>query len=92
MRDRGVFSTAIFSDCSVLLRFITQPTARPRSHVGVVIDSCSHLFSSFSNSSFHLILRRLNSIAHTLAAKASHQATSMFWDLVPPDFVAELIH
>ncbi|XP_031097083.1 uncharacterized protein LOC116001340 [Ipomoea triloba] len=87
LRDRGVDSIRIFTDCSQLCSGLSRPHSPYFSYVGLYIDACKSAIACFLFCHINLVHRSMNIIAHTLAAAAVQQASRLHWDSVPPDFI-----
>ncbi|XP_031090853.1 uncharacterized protein LOC115995843 [Ipomoea triloba] len=90
IHDRGLTHVAFYTDCSQLRSLITQ-AAFVRSHAGFAVETCRAFFSSFSNCVIHSVSRTVNGIAHSLAATAYSQTTTLYWDSIPPDSISALL-
>nr|GMC60556.1 uncharacterized protein LOC109181286 [Ipomoea batatas] len=91
LKNRGMDPVRVYTDCSSLHWLLTSLAPKPRSYVGIAISDCRFLLSSLPACSVGFIPRTVNSVAHALATAAYSQASSLFWDDIPPDFVASLI-
>ncbi|XP_031124165.1 uncharacterized protein LOC116026879 [Ipomoea triloba] len=89
LKDRGLTSVHIFTDCSTLTSLLTTSSTSPFSHVGFSVDASKAIMSSFINCSVSLIPRTANRGAHVLATMALSQSISLFWDSIPPDAISE---
>ncbi|XP_031106240.1 uncharacterized protein LOC116010885 [Ipomoea triloba] len=92
LKNRVSTPVRLYTDCSSLLRLLTKFVPEPRSYVGIAVSDCRRILCSFPLCSIGFVLRSSNLLAHVLACEAYSQATPMFWDLFPPDFVAPLFH
>ncbi|XP_031101746.1 uncharacterized protein LOC116005640 [Ipomoea triloba] len=87
LRDRGVSNVAVFTDCSQLRSYLAS--ASPvLSLAGFAIQTSRLLLSSFNSCVVSLVPISANVIAHTLAASAFSQITTLYWDSVPPNSIS----
>lgn len=82
LKDRGITTVHLHTDCSSLHRNLTATTVELHSYVGITND-CRNLLCHFSICSISLVHRNANILAHTLASEAYTQAGSWYWDSVP---------
>lgn len=91
LKDRGLESVHIYTDCSTLRNYLTLPSPSLFSYVRFSVDAARAIMSTFTNCSVSYIPRSANRGAHVLATMAFSQNSALFWDSVPPDSISELI-
>ncbi|XP_031105287.1 uncharacterized protein LOC116010152 [Ipomoea triloba] len=91
LKDRGVSSVHIFTDCSTLRSLLTATTISLFSYVSFSIDASRSIMASFIRCSVSLIPMSANRGAHALAAVAFSQSSALYWDSIPPNSISELI-
>ncbi|XP_019199809.1 PREDICTED: uncharacterized protein LOC109193407 [Ipomoea nil] len=84
LRNRGIDSIQLFTDCLVLQQYLSSTTRSPRSYLGYAIDSCRTSILVFENCLIRYVPRLDNYLAHTLASITSTQTTIMYADSSPP--------
>ncbi|XP_019160490.1 PREDICTED: uncharacterized protein LOC109157064 [Ipomoea nil] len=84
LRNRGIQSIDLFTDCLVLQQYLSSTTHSSRSYLGYAVDSCRTIMSSFDYCLLQYVPRLDNYLAHTLASTAFTQTTSMYSDYDPP--------
>ncbi|XP_019162200.1 PREDICTED: uncharacterized protein LOC109158758 [Ipomoea nil] len=90
--EKNITTVTIQTDCLQLRNAIRQNTTIIMSYIGVVVDQCRTLASYFNYVLFNHVSRQINAHAHTLASLAFIQDQAMYWDSIPPDCIAALIH
>ncbi|XP_031111930.1 uncharacterized protein LOC116015905 [Ipomoea triloba] len=70
LKDRGLTSVHIYTDCSTLKNLLSTPTVNLLSYVGFSIDASRAIMSSFAHCSVSFIPRTANRGAHVLATLA----------------------
>ncbi|XP_031120872.1 uncharacterized protein LOC116024110 [Ipomoea triloba] len=91
LKDRGLTSAHIYTDCSMLKDLLTTPQPTLLSYVSFSIDASRAIMSVFNTCSVNLVPRAANRAAHALVALAFSQENSLFWDSIPPDSISGLI-
>ncbi|XP_031097306.1 uncharacterized protein LOC116001533 [Ipomoea triloba] len=91
LRGRGLSAVHIYTDCSTLKKLLTSAQTSLFSYVGFAIDATRAILSTFHICSFNLVPRSNNRGAHSLAALAYTQVSSLYWDTIPPDSISDLI-
>ncbi|XP_031097126.1 uncharacterized protein LOC116001383 [Ipomoea triloba] len=91
VRNRGVLSVVLHTDCSDLQRLLASSRVHLFSYIAYPIDSARSLMSLFNSCSVELIPRTANLGAHTLATLAFSQVNAMCWDSVPPAVISDFI-
>ncbi|XP_019159712.1 PREDICTED: uncharacterized protein LOC109156329 [Ipomoea nil] len=84
LRDRGINSIQLFTDCLVLQQYLSSSTRSSRAYLGYTIDSCRTSMLTFENCLIRYVPRLENYLAHTLASFAFTQTTVMYSDSSPP--------
>ncbi|XP_019155488.1 PREDICTED: uncharacterized protein LOC109152296 [Ipomoea nil] len=84
LRDRGINSIQLFTDCLVLQQYLSSTTQSSRSYLGYAIDSCRTSMLTFENCLIRHVPILDNYLAHTLASIAVTQTTVMYSDSGPP--------
>lgn len=92
LKNKGVLSVELCTDCSQLRSGLSAVRPTFYSYVGLFVDACKGILSSFSHSIISLESRTTNVMAHTLASAAVAQVSIMYWDLVPPDIISDLLY
>ncbi|XP_019180212.1 PREDICTED: uncharacterized protein LOC109175404 [Ipomoea nil] len=88
LRDRGVQSVELLTDCQTLQKYLTPPYQLARSYTGYALDGCRNHIATFTYCHVHFIPRSQNYLAHSLAASAFHYDIAMYWDDIPPDAIS----
>ncbi|XP_031111762.1 uncharacterized protein LOC116015729 [Ipomoea triloba] len=91
IRDRGLTSVALHTDCTALQRLLSSEQSNLHSYVGFSLNASKAILSSFTHFSISVVPRSANQGAHSLASIAYSQAHSLFWDTIPPNFISALI-
>ncbi|XP_031120222.1 uncharacterized protein LOC116023365 [Ipomoea triloba] len=91
LKDRGLTSVHIFTDCSTLKNLLSASSSNLYSYVGFSIEASRAIMLSFIHCSVSLIPRIANRGAHALTALAHSQTSALYWDSFPPDSIAGLI-
>ncbi|XP_031111974.1 uncharacterized protein LOC116015948 [Ipomoea triloba] len=86
LRDRGIPSVAVYTNCSQLRAYFSSNSA-VLSHAGYAIEGSRLLLASFMSSVVGLVPRSANVIAHTLAASAFLQCKRIFSDQISSERV-----
>ncbi|XP_019191713.1 PREDICTED: uncharacterized protein LOC109186239 [Ipomoea nil] len=88
LKDKGLLAVQLHTDCRNLQHHLTSQATRMRTYIGYIIDGCRTILSSFNLCSVVYIPRLENLMAHSLASHAFTQTHTMYWDTIPPDFIA----
>ncbi|XP_019189514.1 PREDICTED: uncharacterized protein LOC109183941 [Ipomoea nil] len=88
LRNRGMQSIDLYTDCLVLKQYLSATTHSSRSYLGYAIDSCRSDLLSFDYCLIHYIPRLDNYLAHILASTAFNQQTTMYADFEPPHSIS----
>ncbi|XP_019158174.1 PREDICTED: uncharacterized protein LOC109154890 [Ipomoea nil] len=81
--EKNITTVSLQIDCLQLRNAIRQRSDIIMSYVGVIVDQCRNLISSFNYVLFNHISRQINAHAHTLASLAFVQDQAMYWDVSP---------
>nr|GMD14493.1 uncharacterized protein LOC109156284 [Ipomoea batatas] len=92
LKNKGVLSFELCTDCSHLRSGLSAVRPIYYSYVGLFVDACKDLLSSFSHSVITLVPRTANVLAHALASAVSAQVSVLYWDMVPPDTISVLLN
>ncbi|XP_019190784.1 PREDICTED: uncharacterized protein LOC109185260 [Ipomoea nil] len=90
LQEHNFHNVVIFSDCAVLVSCFRNASSY-RSYLGVILDSCLHLFRSFHSCSIKFVHRDANTVAHALAKHGSAVDTRTVWRDFPPSFVSSSV-
>ncbi|XP_031116838.1 uncharacterized protein LOC116020508 [Ipomoea triloba] len=90
LKDRGLDSVHLFTDCSVLRSLLNSEHSHVYSYVGFSLEASKAIMSTFHSVSVHYIPRSSNARAHILASISFDQEDQMYWEVIPPNSIAHL--
>ncbi|XP_031107260.1 uncharacterized protein LOC116011955 [Ipomoea triloba] len=91
IKDRGVHTVVLYTDCASLQQLLASDHRTIYSYVAFPVSASKAIMSTFNSCSVRSVPRSANLAAHSLASLAFNQASALFWDSIPPDFIASLI-
>ncbi|XP_031091035.1 uncharacterized protein LOC115996030 [Ipomoea triloba] len=91
LRGMNVSAITLHTDCSQLKKHIMSPTT-VFSYAGIALEACRAAMALFAKCDVILVPRLSNALAHTLAASATLQISTMHWNSIPPDSISALLN